>query len=516
MSDFDPTSLSQDKLLTYRNAAEQAFGDDTRHEKFAGHPNLSHGHCYVVSKWLTKHWGGYVGIKNGHYFWVSPDKTHAVDLTGDAHPSGKNPGPVLFKRTSHKLFKDLRVKTNTPDTPRAKLFAKRADDILAGRKTADLMGPTAYPGSTPQAIEDMNKYLHDEPWVNENDSDTKQFQFFYGQGQLHVSPIHSTDQLRALSGTPEDHNGPIATGTISVTGGRAKWNVQSNMALRGLSRIFSDYGKSVGWKFDGFGNNVQSSFGPQRTMYFAWDKGLVLSERPLRRFAGTIEIEGTNATVRYNAANDLSSSGYEQEPFLGGLEDWAKDFGYKLAEYPGTETDFNDKIKKDETLETFDRWDPDWKPKEEENPEPDTNFECPSCHIPLDTFGEYMLHVQNHHPGVDPIEDGHFPVPGNLEDPLPARRHDSRPTAVPLASFREATNVEGFDLYSSLWGFDRDDGLVFYGGYDNGELLGYACVRPDGDQTEIVMINAVPGRGLGYAMGKKILEYHPGVYSNAG
>jgi hypothetical protein len=81
--DWNPESLTQEKLNTYRAAAEQAWGDDTRHERYIGHPQPSAGQCYVTSRWLTTKLGGSVGSKDGHYVWVSPDKQYVVDLTGD-------------------------------------------------------------------------------------------------------------------------------------------------------------------------------------------------------------------------------------------------------------------------------------------------------------------------------------------------------------------------------------------------------------------------------------------------
>src|SRR4051812_7311022 len=135
--DWNPESLTQEKLNAYRAAAEQAWGDDTRHERYIGHPQPGAGQCYVTSRWLTTKLGGSVGSKDGHYVWVSPDKQYVVDLTGDQfayepqHPTAEGlqldaedepwefpqdhkvhrPGPVMFKRITHPLYKGTRVKT---------------------------------------------------------------------------------------------------------------------------------------------------------------------------------------------------------------------------------------------------------------------------------------------------------------------------------------------------------------------------------------------------------------------
>jgi hypothetical protein len=159
MTDFDPSSITQDQLHGLRDAAEQAWGDDTRHPDYAGHPQPSAGQCYVTSRWLTGKLGGTVGVKSGHYFWVSPDKKYVIDLTGDQFaysPSDlkyngikldaddeegweptedqkkHRPGPILFKKSDHPLYKGYRVKSFKTENPRVKLFRQRADEAYDG------------------------------------------------------------------------------------------------------------------------------------------------------------------------------------------------------------------------------------------------------------------------------------------------------------------------------------------------------------------------------------------------
>src|SRR5438270_298179 len=140
--------LSPDKLNDLRRAAEYAWGDDTRDEGFVGHPDPSAGQCFVTSQWMAHKLGGYVGTKKGHYFWVSPDREHVVDLTGDwftrppldesiegkpldehdepwtMDPEHKRhmPGPVMYKRATHPLWKGFRIVNDYPDHERAQLF----------------------------------------------------------------------------------------------------------------------------------------------------------------------------------------------------------------------------------------------------------------------------------------------------------------------------------------------------------------------------------------------------------
>src|ERR1017187_3827764 len=232
---FDPHGISQDKLQHFRNAAEQAWADDTRHPDFQGHPCPSAGQCYVTSHWLQQKLGGHVGLKSGHYFWASPDKRYVIDLTGDQYASAPTkatgnpvdgddepyeppkdhhdyrPGPVVYTRADHPLYQGFRVKDDPNENPRATLFGKRADLALEQKlppRTAEAgggagMGGDAYPGSTPQKEEDYGqKYLHDtlnDLLLSQEAPDEYEYRWFFGNGQLHVSPFHHHDELREHS-----------------------------------------------------------------------------------------------------------------------------------------------------------------------------------------------------------------------------------------------------------------------------------------------------------------------------
>jgi hypothetical protein len=156
--DWNPEDISQEALHGYRDAAEAAWADDTRHPNYEGHPQPSAGQCYVTSRWLTKKLGGHVGVKNGHYFWVSPDKRYVIDLTGDQFAYAPNdlkwhgmkldpedegwtptedqrkwrPGPVVFTRADHPLYKGFRIKNFKTENPRVQAFAQRADEAYDG------------------------------------------------------------------------------------------------------------------------------------------------------------------------------------------------------------------------------------------------------------------------------------------------------------------------------------------------------------------------------------------------
>jgi hypothetical protein len=77
---FNPDSISPAQLQDLREAVERAYGEDTRHESFQGHPEPSQGHCYVVAEFLKHKLGGFVAEKKGHFFWLSPDKEYVIDF----------------------------------------------------------------------------------------------------------------------------------------------------------------------------------------------------------------------------------------------------------------------------------------------------------------------------------------------------------------------------------------------------------------------------------------------------
>jgi hypothetical protein len=108
-------------------------------------------------------------------------------------------------------------------------------------------GGDAYPAETPQYEED-HPYLHDEP---DYEPGSGEYNFFFGNGQLHVSPHHDHDELRGHANVGADSTGPVAVGQVSVEQGRATWTVDGNVSLRALSKALKDYTKQVGWKWHG-------------------------------------------------------------------------------------------------------------------------------------------------------------------------------------------------------------------------------------------------------------------------
>jgi hypothetical protein len=547
---MNPNELTPDQINAFRKAAETAWGDDTRHERFIGHPQVSSGQCFVTAQWLTQHLGGHVGTKSGHYFWVSPDKRHVIDLCGDwfayppmdpmedgklqdeddepwnADPHHKSwrPGPAMYKRADNPLWKGFRIIDPKPEHPRAQLFAQRANAALHGKtsRTADLMGADPYPGETPQKIEDMNQLnFHDEPSFEQNsDIATHLYQFVFANNQLHVSPIHSHEELAGHAGITPDHSGPVAIGYVSVNQGKAAWEVETNIAVQGLAKILKDYTKNVGWDWNGLigtdGTPIDESLGPNTSMWYRTaNTKLIMSPKPLPR-CKRISIEG-------NVAYAPTEVGWVD----AALKEWATDFGYRLAEYPGG-GNMTDRMKTKEDLDVYNRGDTDFQP-ERDNPdaEPKGPFTCKQCGYIANTFADFRLHSREHEPKEDEIEDGHFPNLNDFDDPLPLRDLHPVPTAdpivgkvtvLPLMSHEGARRVPDFDLYSRLFGYDHDDNLQFYGAYHNGEMLGYGVVRiPSfGEEPEVMMIHSsVHRRGVGSALMKTIQTHFPAFYTHS-
>lgn len=529
MQDFHPDDLTQQQLQHMRAAAEAAWADDTRHPDYMGHPQPSAGQCYVTSRWIQSKLGGHVGLKGGHYFWVSPDKNYVADLTGDqySYPPADlsrmglrldsedpgweptedhkkwTPGPVLYKPATHPLYKGLRIKSFKTVSPRVQLFMDRADHYLDNpmEKTADLIGLDPYPAQEPQAIEDTNydRFMHDDPHIEEPGQ--TEYNFFYGNGQLHVSPHHDHAQLSGHAGISGDHTGPMSAGFVTVDGGRATWHVQGNVALTGFSRVLKDYTKQVGWSWGGLtdieGQPIDDSFAPKKSMFLRNNE---IAEMVPFALQGKTALVGKGFTEEMRAA--------------------LADAGYRVADYPGG-SNMNDLIinhqpSGGEDLETFDHGDPLHPRDPEVNPNetPTGTFRCPECGHILPDWGSYLLHRKTEEPQREFDDDGHFPEM-DMDAPLKPHFHEREPTVMPLSSVRQARRVDGFDLYADLWGYNSDE-YLHYGAFSNGELLGYATVQEDGDEATVIMVqSAVSGRGIGTALLAGLMRRYKGLKTGA-
>lgn len=487
---FDPESLTQDKLHEYRKAAEAAWSDETRHPQFVGHPQPAAGQCYVTSRWLQSHLGGNVGVKNGHYIWVSEDHKYVVDLTGDQfayepsdpqfegvlhdeedepwtydeHHRTWRPGPILYKRGNHPLFKGFRVKEFTTENPRVKLFKQRADAALEGKlqKSADFgWGGDSHPAEEPEA---RDRYHHDFP-DNEPYEDT--YNFFFGGGKLHLSPEKGHNELRQIAQVAEDYAGPTAVGTVTIKNGTATFNVMSNMAVSALERVFEDYSDKAGWVFGGVSDLAEQKLAHR--LYYHYDKNedhLYLSHVPISAHrgdpdSGLIRIVGQTASIHGSAHPSA----------VDALDQWADDYGYRFAG--------DTLLKRHEDLELDNIYDPkgdDYSYPQTDDSKPEGPLKCPECDQEFPHWNEYVWHRKEHQRQyTDPDIDGKFPEL-DMDKSLQPHFHDREPFVFPLASVQR---VQLDDHLDKLWNIGSD--TVHFAAYLNGEQVGAASVNRVGN-----------------------------------
>jgi tRNA nucleotidyltransferase (CCA-adding enzyme) len=473
---WNPNIVSQGELHAMRESAERAWGDDTRHDAYKGHPNPAAGQCYVTSKWLTHRLGGRVGRVNGHYVWVSPDSSHVIDLTGDQFQNN----PILYKQASHPLFENLEVLDEQPEDARARRFMTRANqeydtNSKESKLALDYAGD-ALPAQEPQAVEDMNnRYWHDEPGYDPGD---EEYKFVYGNGQLEVSPSHNHGELADHAGLELGASGPMAMGYINVKLGSAIWEISaSNIGAHALTRILKDYAKHVGWKWGGATDaegepiGTGSEFGPKGSaaMPFRFVAGELLiganGARPFdlvkqhlasangdgegnlkRSFSGWLEVSDTEARLSSLSlgGSALSKSRHELAEFISTLTDWATDEGLVLLSG-------NDNVLK--TIEDLDRdniYSPDFNQKERQFFPPSTDdargpggmYKCPQCEQLFPTWNLYMKHRQHEEPDGD--SPSGFPEL-DMDATNPTHYTEKKPEVNPvqLANTKQAARVYG-------------------------------------------------------------------------
>lgn len=485
--DWARDDISPEYLQQLRNAAEQAWGDDVRHPSYVGNPLPSAGCCYVTSQWLADKLGGYVGEKDGHYVWVSPDQTHVIDLTGDnfAYPPADlsragvrlddeddgwvpedhhrtwRSGPILFKRADHPLFKGLRI-VDAGANERALRFAQRADAALNGepvtsRKHAlDYMGDP-FPG---ESMEVTERLRHDEPTY---DPGSAEYQFVYANGQLQVSPDHSHEELLGHAGVlnPDNHIGPSAAGYVVVANGRATWSVTGNLGGQAFARILKDYSENVGWKWggmvDGSGNPIHDDFAEKKS-------------RILRN----------NETGEDEYFVIQGRTAYVQRTMIKEAREIIAAMGYKVAEYPGG-SDMNDQLRNyspaGEDYELFNNGNPSPTDLRGDRPARNGVWTCKHCNRLFGSFNTYMRHLQAEESMGDefPQEDGQFP---EIDYSQPSNNyHEWEPwgTVAMRTSSNEAARISTFD---DDWGIGRDK-LTYYVAYQKGEPVAFAEVGED-------------------------------------
>lgn len=381
-------------------------------------------------------------------------------------------------------------------------------------KTSDLMGSDAYPGETLEKQEAQEPTLPPLPDA-EPDLRPQRYRWVFVNGEMQLSPVHDHEKLMRVARADLDAAGPVALGEVNVNYGRATWNVQAtNVGLRGVYDIAAHFSKEVGWEFHGLRDRP------------GFDKGV---ETYWCRERGD-DVEIAPAPIRGGTQMDVVAGVVRVAKVHPGIEEWAADNHYKVAEVPGG-GNMLDHVRHREDLEMFDRQDPNWDP-EPDNPdfEPEGPFSCPHCDFKPKTFGEFKLHTQDHQ-GLNPgeIEDGHFPQIEDFDAPLPLRRHQPYPEmawngvqakVMVLPDAKLAYRIPEFKLYSNLFGFE--EGTTIFGAFQDGGLVGYAVVRePIGklsapQMNELMMVQSgIPGRGIGTALLETVKRYYPTFYSHA-
>lgn len=482
---FSPDNIKEGDLYALRQAAEQAWGDDTRHPDFQGNPLPSAGQCYVTSRWLASRLGGSVGVKGGHYFWVSPDKSHVVDLTGDQfsyppndpryegakqddedtegwaydeHQKTWRPGPVLFKRADHPLFKGFRSREYQGDNPRVRTFIDRANQALdnpsatISKVALDYAGD-AYPGEQPQALEDhSNRYWHDLP-DDTPEAPGQEYKFFYGAGDLHVSPVHSHEELRNQAQVPGDHTGPMAVGYVTLQGRRATWHVNANVGAQALARVLQDYTKHVGWQWQGMTDiegepvGTGSEFAPKKALWWSWSmktNHLFLSRTSVTTLLARTAHDGPDGIVTgrlWKIGNELHGELPAHPEVWDALSEFARDSGLTIvAEVPGGGDMLDRMHKYDPGGEHLEQWDMGAlkadTPEAEDRQNPHGLFKCRQCGRIFPDWPQYLVHLRDEESEGDaPQEDSHFPDERpDLDKTLPPHFIDRPPFAMPLAS----------------------------------------------------------------------------------
>lgn len=479
--DWNPDSVTQDQLHAYRQAAEAAWGDDTRHESLFGAPEPSAGQCYVTSRWLTTKLGGQVGSKDGHYFWVSPDRSHVIDLTGDQfaykpadlrfngvkldeedepweydeEQKTHRPGPIMFKRADHPLYKGFRTKTFKTENPRVRLFADRADQALSGNfhqgaskaflRTAEFgWGGDSHPGQEPQVV---NRMEHDRPGGQD-----EHYKWVYANGRLELDPEADYDSITDFVGATDSNQRPVALGRVSVSGGKAQWEVSGNLGLAGLARVLHHHTRQAGWEWGG----LKSLNDGQRLAYTMWwldDDGHLLLSHTRLPGAKRLDVIGKVAHTRGDHE---------------GLRQWADD--HKLA--------LNTLNKPVEDIDGYDTYGPrpDYAQGPTNTTPPAGTLRCPECGQVFPSFGQYILHRKEEEPRGDELdrEDGHFPEM-DMDQAIPPHFHEREPFSFPLA--HTASVLDAHDNKGWHW---SSDARQHFGAYLDGNQIGVLTVSNTG------------------------------------
>lgn len=326
--------------------------------------------------------------------------------------------PVAEKIPFKSSLPDTRAEGFVPFHQQSE-FAEEPHPFAA--KTALDYAGDAYPAEEPQAAQDIASQYPPERSTLPSE---REYKFFYGNGQLHVSPVHEHRELAQHAQVPDDHTGPMAVGYVTVMDDYANWDVKTNVAVHAFSRILKDYTEQVGWKWGGLSDlegepvGTGSEYAGKRSMWYAYDDNdewpHLYMGHDIHRiiskgdYIGKVNIVGKTASL-------ARQNRWAPEFVKEALAEWATDFGYHFADYPGG-SNMNDLIKNQqdiggEDLELHNIYTPNPNPRTmEDDREPSGLFRCPECKRLFAGWHTYMLHRQQEEPpGDEPVEDGKFP-----------------------------------------------------------------------------------------------------------
>lgn len=512
-----PDAITPGELEALKITASQAWADDTCYPRWKG-SSYGGGQCYVTAVWLTERLGGCVGKKAGHFAWMSPDESYTLDLTGG------HTGSIAYERNNGYEPYEI-VMTN-----RNKIFNKRANLIFdnlesAIKVAADSLVGDAFPGQEPQRQNDIDsQYWHDEPSVAEFPGKVEKYNFFYANGSLEVSPENrfNHDDLARHLNIHNDHQGPMASGTIEVVDNTATWDATSNIDLKTLSRVFEGYSDQVGWDWGGIVDNkkvVSKTLMPVKSkkINYVWSNGhlymgatshtvlAINSESDV--LCGTITIVGNKAQINPVFVKTLPQ-----------LFEWADDENLKL--YGSS----NNLIKRYEDMEQENLGRPDggdFNPLEGDA-EDDTNVnlgaddgvhKCPICDEIFPDWHLYSKHRRDEHGSTNEElsveEDGGFPEL-DMDKTNPPHFTEQQPTTMPVYGMTEALRVDGFDKQVKEFGYTDDD--KFYVSYSNGSPVAVGVVSGT-ELRSIYTPTNIPN--IKSSLRRKIISHYPEIYTHS-
>ena len=472
---FDPHDISQGELHALQNAADKAWGDDTRHPEFHGDQDKSKGQCYVTSFWLTKHFGGFVGNDKGHYVWVSPDKKYVIDLTGDKHKY------IIYKSIKHPLFKNVKIE-DPKANPRAERFADRAETIFGkldhfSKVAMDYAGD-AYPAEEPQAQSDINMrddnggMAHDRP-------ESETLNFVYHDGKIIVDDKpheHLVD---------EEATGPIALGTVQIdTDDHATWTVETNIGLDDLSDILKKYCEAAGLTWGGVSNTDGIGLHAKKSFLYVVQQGddVYLSHKQdWSRIASRLDGEMTVGTFSvFDQSIALPDRAFSAS-LLESLHEYAEDNGLNLV-LAGNDN----VIKRIEDLQEGNFSNPNPADPDNsdgqffndalENDEPKTPqringlWECDQCGRLIPSYHELIDHQTKSHDvrnkptpiNEEEVKSG-FPEP-NPDATFPPKETPRQPQGVGEITFSASRTAADFDPASVIpFAYDIEKDKIFAG-----------------------------------------------------